>query len=109
MFESKENRLNAADKDLICQFIDVAYGRVIKRDKWGTGMPIPQGVSVFMRHKSGALEYMFTKSEKYPVVKDPIDTACEWIDSCDPEEAGIYLYLNECMLRIASKHRRFSY
>lgn len=105
----KENILSVADKDLICMFIDSSFGRVMTRDSWGVSKPIPQGVSVFRRHPSGSLEYLFTKSDKFPVEIDGIDESGSIIDAYLPDDVGLVLYLNKCMIPIASKHRRFSY
>ena len=106
---TKDNMMKTADKDLLCSFIDSSFGRVTMRKAWGECKPIPQGVSVFRRHESGALEYLFTKADKYPVVIDDIDESCSIIDAYLPDDVGLVLYLNKCMIPIASKHRRFCY
>lgn len=62
-----------------------------------------------MVRENGAVEYLFTKREKYPVELDKPDVPGELIDKESGGEPGIYLYLNSCMLKVASKHRQFCY
>lgn len=110
MYE-KTNMLNVADKDLICEFIFASMGRVLNRSVTAWNRPVPQGVSVYTAHpETGIFEYMFTKDEKYPVVKDDAEEVMRCLrDYGNIEAGGIVLYLNSCMLPIASKHKQYSY
>lgn len=110
MYE-KTNMLNVADKDLICEFVFASMGRVLNRSVTAWNRPVPQGVSVYTAHpESGTFEYMFTKDEKYPVVKDDAEEVMRCLRAYGNIEAGgIVLYLNSCMLPIASKHKQYSY
>lgn len=103
--------LNVADKDLICEFVFASMGRVLNRSVTAWNSPVPQGVSVYTAHpESGTFEYMFTKDEKYPVVKDDAEEVMSCLRAYGNIEAGgIVLYLNSCMLPIASKHKQYSY
>ena len=107
----KSNMLNVADKDLICEFVFASMGRVINKTVTSWDRPVPQGVSVFIAHpESGTFEYMFTKDDKYPVVKDEMDVVMSFLDSYGNVKAGgLVYYLNSCMLPVASKHRQYSY
>lgn len=107
----KSNMLNVADKDLICEFVFASMGRVINKTVTSWDRPVPQGVSVFTAHpESGTFEYMFTKDDKYPVVKDEMDVVMSFLDSYGNVKAGgLVYYLNSCMLPVASKHRQYSY
>ena len=110
MYE-KTNMLNTADKDLICEFVYMSMGRVINKTVTSWDRPVPQGVSVFTAHpESGTFEYMFTKDDKYPVVKDEMDVVMSFLDSYGNVKAGgLVFYLNSCMLPVASKHKQYSY
>lgn len=110
MYE-KTNMLNVADKDLICEFVFASMGRVLNKNVTAWNRPVPQGVSVYTAHPgSGTFEYMFTKDEKYPVVKDDAEEVMRCLRAYGNIEAGgIVLYLNSCMLPIASKHKQYSY
>ena len=110
MYE-KTNMLNVADKDLICEFVFASMGRVLNRSATAWNRPVPQGVSVYTAHpETGTFEYMFTKDEKYPVVKDDAEEVMRCLRTYGNIEAGgIVLYLNSCMLPIASKHKQYSY
>ena len=110
MYE-KTNMLNVADKDLICEFVFASMGRVLNRSVTAWNRPVPQGVSVYTAHpETGTFEYMFTKDEKYPVVKDDAEEVMRCLRTYgDIEAGGIVLYLNSCMLPIASKHKQYSY
>ena len=110
MYE-KTNMLNVADNDLICEFVFASMGRVLNRNVTAWDRPVPQGVSVYTAHpESGTFEYMFTKDEKYPVVKDDAEEVMRCLRAYGNIEAGgIVLYLNSCMLPIASKHKQYSY
>lgn len=110
MYE-KTNMLNVADKDLICEFVFASMGRVLNRSVTAWNRPVPQGVSVYTAHpETGTFEYMFTKGEKYPVVKDDAEEVMRCLRTYGNIEAGgIVLYLNSCMLPIASKHKQYSY
>lgn len=110
MYE-KTNMLNVADKDLICEFVFASMGRVLNRNVAAWDRPIPQGVSVYTAHpESDTFEYMFTKDEKYPVVKDDAEEVMRCLRAYgNIEEGGIVLYLNSCMLPIASKHNQYCY
>lgn len=110
MYE-KTNMLNVADKDLICEFVFASTGRVLNRSVTAWNRPVPQGVSVYTAHpETGTFEYMFTKDEKYPVVKDDAEEVMRCLRAYGNIEAGgIVLYLNSCMLPIASKHKQYSY
>lgn len=110
MYE-KTNMLNVADKDLICEFVFASMGRVLNRSVTAWNRPVPQGVSVYTAHpETGTFEYMFTKDEKYPVVKDDAEEVMRCLRTYGNIEAGgIVLYLNSCMLPIASKHKQYSY
>lgn len=107
----KTNLLNTADKDLICEFVYMSMGRVLNKTVTCWDRPVPQGVSVFTAHpESGTFEYMFTKDDKYPVVKDEMDVVMGFLDSYGNVKAGgLVFYLNSCMLPVASKHRQYSY
>ena len=107
----KSNMLNVADKDLICEFVFASMGRVINKTVTSWDRPVPQGVSVFTAHPgSGTFEYMFTKDDKYPVVKDEMDVVMSFLDIYGNVKAGgLVFYLNSCMLPVASKHRQYSY
>lgn len=110
MYE-KTNMLNVADKDLICDFVFASMGRVLNSSVIAWNRPVPQGVSVYTAHpETGTFEYMFTKDEKYPVVKDDAEEVMRCLRAYgDIEAGGIVFYLNSCMLPIASKHRQYSY
>ena len=110
MYE-KTNMLNVADKDLICEFVFASMGRVLNRNVTAWDRPVPQGVSVYTAHpESDTFEYMFTKDEKYPVVKDDAEEVMRCLRAYgDIEAGGIVLYLNSCMLPIASKHNQYCY
>lgn len=110
MYE-KQNLLSSADKDLLCEYVYCSMGRVINKSVTSWDGQVPQGVSVFMSHpENGTFEYMFTKDEKYPVVKDDNETVMECLSRYGNLNAGgLVFYLNSCMLPIASKHKQFSY
>lgn len=110
MYE-KTNMLNNGDKDLICEFVFASMGRVLNSSVTVWNRPLPQGVSVYIAHpESGTFEYMFTKDEKYPVVKDDAEEVMRCLRAYGNIGAGgIVLYLNSCMLPIASKHNKYSY
>lgn len=110
MYE-KTNMLNVGDKDLICEFVFASMGRVLNTSITAWNRPVPQGVSVFTAHPvTGTFEYMFTKDEKYPVVKDDREEVMRCLQAYGNVKAGgIVLYLNSCMLPIASKHKRYCY
>lgn len=110
MYE-KTNMLKVADKDLICEFVFASMGRVLNKTVTAWDRPVPQGVSVYTAHpETGTFEYMFTKDEKYPVVKDDAEEVMRCLRTYGNIEAGgIVLYLNSCMFPIASKHNQYSY
>jgi len=110
MYE-KTNMLNVADKDLICEFVYASMGRVLNKSVIAWNRPVPQGVSVYTAHpETGTFEYMFTKDEKYHVVKDDVEEVMRCLNYYGNIEAGgIVFYLNSCMLPIASKHKQYSY
>lgn len=105
----KTDMLNVGDKDLICEFVYVSVGRVLNMAFWDR--PVPQGVSVFVAHpETDTFEYLFTKDEKYPVVKDDQEEVMRWLQAyANVRDGGVVLYLNSCMLPIASKHKRYCY
>lgn len=103
-----EDRLTKADKDLLLVFLDAADRRVLKKTEWEF-MSIPQGVTVVNVHENGTVEYLFTKADKYPVVFDGINVCKTHVRDYADGETGLYLYLNSCMVPIASKHRRYAY
>jgi len=107
----KTDLLNTADKDLICEFVYMSMGRVLNKTVTCWDKSVPQGISVFTAHpESGTFEYMFTKDDKYPVVKDEMDVVMSFLDSYGNVKAGgLVFYLNSCMLPVASKHRQYSY
>lgn len=107
----KSNMLNVADKDLICEFVFASMGRVMNKTVTSWDRPVPQGVSVFTAHpESGTFEYMFTKNDKYPVVRDDAEEVMRCLNAYGNAKAGgIVFYLNSCMLPVASKHRQYSY
>lgn len=104
----RENMMTKADKDLLLAFIDTACGRVLKKTEWKFPT-IPQGVTVINVHENGMVEYLFTKAEKYPVVLDDSSVCGIQVGYYANGEAGLYLYLNSCMIPIASKHRQYAY
>lgn len=110
MYE-KTNMLNIADKDLICEFVYMSMGRVLNKTVTRWDRPVPQGVSVFTAHPvTGTFEYMFTKDDKFPVVRDSNEEVMRCLDSYGNVKAGgLVFYLNLCMLPIASKHKQYSY
>lgn len=103
-----EDMMTRADKDLLLSFVDGASFRVLRKDEWEFET-IPQGVSVVNVHESGRLEYLFTKSDKYPVEVDSVEIMGEFVDDYADGEEGLYFYINSCMLPVASKHRRYAY
>ena len=107
----KRDVLNTADKDLICDFVYCSMGRVLNKNVCSWERPIPQGVSVYKAHpSSGTYEYMFTKDDKFPVIRDNQEEVTELLNRYgNADESGIVLYLNSCMLNVASKHKRYSY
>lgn len=110
MYE-KQNMLNTADKDLMCEFIYRSMGRVLNKNVLCWERPIPQGVSVYTAHPdTGIFEYMFTKDDKFNVVRDSMEEVEEMLNRygmCD--KGGLVLYMNKCMLPIVSKHKQYSY
>lgn len=110
MYE-KTNMLNVADKDLICEFVFASMGRVLNRSVTAWNRPVPQGVSVYTAHpETGKLEYMFTKDDKYPVKIDDCEVVEAALDRYGSiENGGIVMYLNSCMIPIASKHKQYAY
>ena len=107
----RENILGKADKDLICDFIEASVGRVLNRALLGWEKPVPQGVSVFLAHPDrGTFEYLFTKDEKFPVERDDPEEVLRCLNAYGSlETGGVVMYMNRCMLPVASKHRRFCY
>lgn len=107
----KTNMLDTADKDLVCEFVYMSMGRVLNRTVTRWDRPVPQGVSVFTAHpETGTFEYMFTKDDKYPVVKDDPEEVMRCLNAYGNVKAGgLVFYLNSCMLPIASKHKQYSY
>jgi hypothetical protein len=103
-----EDMMTRADKDLLLAFLDVSVSRVMKKDDWEFSV-IPQGVTVVNVHPEGRIEYLFTKSDKYPVVRDDADVCGMHVDDFADGEPGLYFYLNSCMVPVASKHRRYAY
>lgn len=103
-----EDMMTRADKDLLLAFVDAASFRVLRKDEW-LFETVPQGVSVVNVHEGGRFEYLFTKSDKYPVEVDGMDMMGEFVDDYADGEKGLYLYINSCMLPVASKHRRYAY
>ena len=110
MYE-KTNLMNTADKDLLCEFLYMSMGRVLNKTATPWDKPVPQGVSVFVAHpETGKFEYMFTKDDKYPVKLDDCEVVEAALDRYGSiENGGIVMYLNFCMLPIASKHKQYSY
>lgn len=110
MYE-KQNMLNTADKDLMVEFIYRSMGRVLNKNVLCWERPIPQGVSVYTAHPdTGKFEYMFTKDDKFNVVRDSMEEAEEMLNRygmCD--KGGLVLYMHKCMLPIVSKHKQYSY
>lgn len=107
----KMNMLNTGDKDLLCEYLYLSVGRVINKNVTTWNRPVPQGCSVYMAHPdTGVFEYMFTKDDKFCVVKDNPEEVYRCLCAYGNINAGgIILYLNKCMLAIASKHKRYSY
>lgn len=103
-----EDMMTRADKDLLLAFVDTAEFRVLRREEWDFES-VPQGVSVVSVHENGRFEYLFTKSDKYPVEVDNAGLMGRFVDDYAKGEKGIYLYVNSCMLPVASKHRRYAY
>lgn len=104
----REDMMTRADKDLLLAFLDVAVSRVVKKDDWDFSV-IPQGVTVVNVHPEGRVEYLFTKSDKYPVEVDSGILIGYLVDNYANGEPGLYFYLNSCMVPVASKHRRYAY
>lgn len=107
----KLDMLNDGDKDLICEFVYRSVNRVLNKKVVGWDKPVPQGVSVFMAHPdTGEFEYMFTKDEKFNVVKDDQEEIKRYLDAYGSvESGGVVFYLNSCMLKVANKHMRYAY
>lgn len=107
----KLDMLKAADKDLICEYVYRSNHRVMNKTTEDWNQPIPQGVSVFLAHPDkGTIEYLFTKDDKYPVVRDNINVVEPLLmEFGDFENGGCILYMNACMMRVASKHQAHSY
>lgn len=103
-----EDRMTKADKDLLLSFVDASSCRVLRRDEWEF-TTVPQGITVVNVHEDGHLEYLFTKSEKYPVEMDSGVLIGYLVDNYANGEPGLYFYLNSCMVPVASKHRRYAY
>lgn len=108
---SKTNMLCIADKDLICDFVYMSMGRVLNKSIIIWNKPVPQGVSVFIAHpETRSFEYIFTKDDKYPVVKDDPEEVMRCLSAYgNVEFGGIVFYLNSCMLPVVSKHKQYSY
>lgn len=110
MYE-KTNLMNTADKDLLCEFLYMSMGRVLNKTSTPWDKPVPQGVSVFMAYpETGKFVYLYTKDDKYPVrldFRDQVDASLKRYGSI--ENGGIVMYLNSCMIPIASKHKRYAY
>lgn len=107
----KTDMMTKADKELVCDFVSASMGRVLNRNVSGWDKPIPQGVSVYVAHPdTGKFEYMFTKDEKYPVRRDEPDEVQTCLKTYGNVKAGgVVLYLNSCMMNVASKHSRYCY
>lgn len=107
----KANLLNSGDKDLICEYVYRSTNRIMNKTLEGWDRPIPQGVSVFIAHpETGEFEYLFTKDDKYPVVRDSLTVVIPILHkNIDASEGGVIMYMNACMMTVYSKHKAHSY
>ena len=107
----KGDMMNSADKDLVCEFLYASVGRVLNKSVTSWERAVPQGVSVYMAHPDrGTFEYLFTKDDKYPVALDGAEDVLTALHAYGNVDAGgVVMYMNRCMLPIASKHKRFWY
>ena len=100
---NRSDMLRSVDKDLICQFVYASSSRCLAKKFWGNN-PVPQGVSVFLRHRDGRIEYLFTKDDRLMLKQDDRAKVREHVRAHTPDEEGIVYYMHSQMIPIASKH-----